>query len=129
MWHLLAEGGTVGSEHEAPPASVAHPDKRHVCVSLATTVPLIFTSYSSLHSDISRAATSKQKTFWGKYLSLTFRHVTHPIAMSSCPQAALQLHICILTTCRMLGNPCRLLQTAFYRKAFQTCRVHLSVPC
>ena len=73
MWHLLAEGGTVGREHEAPPASVAHPDKRHVCISLATTVPLIFTSYSSLHSDISRAATSKQKTVCRKYLSLIFR--------------------------------------------------------
>jgi len=83
MWHLLGEGGTVGREHEAPPASVAHPDKRHVCISLASTVPLIFTSYSSLHSDISRAATSKQKAIWRKYLSFTFRHGTHPVTLST----------------------------------------------
>jgi hypothetical protein len=109
MWHLLAKGGTVGREHEAPPASVAHPDKRHVCISLATTVPLIFTTYSSLHSDISCAATSKQETIWHKYLSLIFRNVTHPTALSVCPQSAPQVHICFLTTYRILGSLCEFL--------------------
>jgi hypothetical protein len=89
MWHLLAEGGTVGREHEAPPASVAHPDKRHVCISLATTVPLIFATYSSLHSDISRVATSKHKTVCPLY-SDTLR-IPSPCP-SVCPQDALQLH-------------------------------------
>jgi hypothetical protein len=117
--------GTRGACHQR--RSVAHPDKRHVCISLATTVPLIFTSYSSLHSDISGAATSKQKTVWCKYLSLIFQHVTRPshrpVRLSIGCTANEHTHS------HDMQNPCELLYTAFYGKAFQTCRVHLSAPC